>query len=212
MKKILIPFLLGGFIIVLSSFVTSPNQVQETPVIEDARSAFYYVLDNRFEGKSDAFLEIFNKTVTYPNEAKENCRMGLSKITFTIDKDGKMSEVKYNQKLGFGIDKSLDKFLKKIENKWKAFNRPTEFELTVGFRIKNGTINYRPDADLMVIARPIYQFSTGDASCGNTDELFKKVEKYMKKKKHSKAKPLVEELLRRFPDDVNIQKHASALK
>ena len=212
MTKKILPFLLGCAIIFLSSFVFSSNQVQESPSVEDARSSFYYILDNRFEGKSDAFLDLFNKTVTYPEEAKENCRMGMSKISFTIDKDGKMSDVKYNQKLGFGIDKTLETFIKEIDGKWKAFNRKSEFEMTVGFRIKNGRINYQPDADLTVSAAPLYKFSTGDTSCGNTDELFKKVEKYMKKKKYKKAKPLVEELLRRFPDDAKVQMYASKAK
>jgi len=138
--------------------------------------------------------------------------MGLSKISFTVDKDGKMSDVKYNQRLGFGIENALDAFLKKIQGKWKAGNRQSEFEMTVGFRIKNGRINYHPDADLVVSAAPLYKFSTKDLSCGNTEELYKKVEKYMKKKKYSKAKPLVEELLRRFPDDAKVQMYASKTK
>ena len=212
MTKKLFPFLLGGFVILLSSFVISQNSSSETPSIEDARSSFYYILDNRFEGKSDAFLDIFNKTVTYPEEAKENCRMGLSKISFTVDKDGKMSQPKYNQQLGFGIEDALDAFCKKIDGKWKAGNRQSEFEMSIGFRIKNGRINYQPDADLIVSATPLYKFSTGDTSCGNTEELFKKTEKYMKKKKYSKAKPLVEELLRRFPDDAKVQMFASKTK
>jgi len=212
MTKKLFPLLFGGLIILLSSFVISKNTIQETPTVEDARSSFYYILDNRFEGKSDAFLDLFNKTLTYPEEAKENCRMGLSKISFTIDKDGKMSKPKFNQQLGFGIEDALNDFFKKIDGNWKTGNRQSEFEMTVGFRIKNGSINYRPDADLIVSATPLYKFSTGDASCGNTDELFKKAEKYMKKKKYSKAKPLVEELLRRFPDDAKVQMFASKAK
>ena len=211
MTKKFFPFLLGGLVILLSSFVISKEKISKTPTVEDTRSSFYYILDNRFEGKSDAFLDLFNKTVTYPEEAKENCRMGLSKISFTIDKDGKMSKVKYNQKLGFGIENSLDAFLKKIQGKWKT-GRQSEFEMTVGFRIKNGQINYRPDADLIVSASPLYKFSTGDLSCGNTEELYKKTEKYIKKKKYSKAKPLVEELLRRFPDDAKVQIYASKTK
>jgi len=93
MTKKLLPLLLGGFVILLSSFVISNNSTSETPNIEDARSSFYYILDNRFEGKSDAFLDLFNKTVTYPDDAKNNCRMGLSKISFNVDKDGKMSKM-----------------------------------------------------------------------------------------------------------------------
>ena len=212
MTKKLFPFLLGGLVILLSSFVISKNTIQKSSTVEEARSSFYYILDNRFEGKSDAFIDIFNKTLTYPNDAKDNCRMGLSKISFTVDKDGKMSDVKYNQKLGFGIEDALDTFLKKIQGKWKAGNRKSEFEMTVGFRIKNGRINYRPDADLVVSASPLYKFTTGDNSCGNTEELFKKTEKYMKRKKYNKAKPLVEELLRRFPDDPKVQMFASKTK
>ena len=211
MTKKFIPFLFGCFLILLSSFTFSHKSVEKIPTVEDTRSSFYYILDNRFEGKSDAFLDLFSKTVTYPEEAKENCRMGLSMISFTIDKDGKMSNIKYNQKLGFGIEKTLDTFLEKIEGKWKT-GRQSEFEMTVGFRIKNGKINYRPDADLIVTATPLYKFSTGDATCSNTEDLFKKTEKYMKKKKYSKAKPLVEELLRRFPDDAKLQMYASKAK
>ena len=212
MTKKLFPFLLGGAIILLSSFAYSYRSTEKAPTVEDTRSSFYYILDNRFEGKSDAFLDLFNKTVTYPEEAKENCRMGLSKITFNIDKEGKMSEIKYNQTLGFGIEKTLDAFIEKLDGKWKPFNRKSEFEMTVGFRIKNGHIKYVPDADLTVSAAPLFKFSTGDATCGNTEDLNKKVEKYMKKKKYKKAKPLVEELLRRFPDDAKLQMYASKTK
>jgi len=212
MKNYILTFLLGWSIILLSSFIPNEKSSTKNSIQEDTRSSYYFILDNRFEGKSDAFLDLFNATVTYPEEAKENCRMGLSKISFNIDKEGKMSDIKFNQQLGFGIDKALNAFLDKIKDKWKAGNRASEFEMEIGFRIKNGVSNYRPEADIIVTATPMFRFSTGDTTCGNTEDLFKKMNKFIKKKKYSKAQPFVEELLRRFPADATIQQNNELVK
>lgn len=204
MKKNFLTLTMAICLLTLSSFViskTSSTNLDNNKITYEEESSFYYVLDNRYKGGSDAFIEVFSKNVKYPSDAMDNCRVGLSKVKFTINKDGKFESLKFSNPLEFGIEKALEDFFKSIEGEWKAWARSSEMEMTVGWAVVSKKDSYYPDADLVVKRVPTYKWSSDDASCAADAKNDKKIKKYLKKKKYAKALPFVEEMLRRHPDN-----------
>ena len=199
----------------LSSFIYSEkeNSVKNNNAVTTSLpSSFYYVLDNRFKGGSDEFIALFEKNVSYPKEAFENCRVGLSKIKFTISKEGNFENLELSNPLGFGIDKTITDFFEKIKGEWKAWARSSEMEMTVGFSLVTQKDSYYPDADLLVLEKSAYRWATDNEFCDSDEKINKKVKKYLKKKKFQKALPLVEELTRRHPDNKEYQDQLVLIK
>lgn len=204
MKRIYLLIAFAICILTLSSFIfsdhsTSSNYNNTFTSIDDNK--FYYVLDNRYKGGSDAFLALFEQKIKYPNDALENCRVGMSKVNLKVDKDGGMTYELTNP-LGFGIDKAVSDFMDLTKSEWKAWNRASELDMTIGFSIVNSSDSYYPhEADLVIKRRPTYKWSTGDMFCASDESNTKKMKKLMKKKKYAKALPYIEEMLRRYPDN-----------
>jgi len=204
MKKNFLTITMAFCLFTFSSFIISNNYSfdshnNNSTTVEE--SSFYYVLDNRYKGGSDAFIEVFSKNVEYPSDAMNNCRVGLSKVNFTISKDGKFESLNFSNPLEFGIEKALETFFKSIESEWKPWARSSEMDMTVGWAVVSNRDSYYPDADMVIKRVPAYKLSTDDASCGIDAKNDKKIKKFLKKKKYAKALPYVEEMLRRYPDN-----------
>ncbi|MEM6964838.1 MAG: hypothetical protein AAF573_08745 [Bacteroidota bacterium] len=163
-------------------------------------SSFYYVLDNRYQGGSDAFIALFEKNVSYPKEAFDNCRLGISKINLKISKAGKLENFEIQTQLGMGIEETLTDFFEKTKGNWKAWARSSEMDMTVGFSLITQKDSYYPDADLLVLEKSAFKWATDNEYCDPDAKILKRIKKYFKKKKYEKAKPHVEELIRRYPD------------
>ncbi len=186
-------------ILTLSSFIFSSNNDIEINCEED--SSFYYVLDNRFNGGSDAFIDLFKKHVSYPQEAFDNCRVGLSKIKLSISQDGQLEKYEFNNKLEMGIEKKLISFFEVTKDKWKSWARASEMEMTIGFSLITKSDSYYPDADLLVLEKSAFKFATNNEYCDSDSKVEKRVRKYIKRKKYDKALSFAEELIRRHPDN-----------
>lgn len=215
MKKNFLTITMAICLFTLSSFTFSTYYSSDTDnnkITSLEESSFYYVLDNRYQGGSDAFIEVFSKTVKYPSDAMNNCRVGISKIKFTISKEGKFESLNFSNSLEFGIEKELEKFFKSIEGEWKAWARSSEMEMTVGWAVVSNKDSYYPDADLIVKRVPTYKWSSDDASCAADARNDKKIKKYLKKKKYAKALPYVEEMIRRYPDNADYLNNLKLIK
>lgn len=194
---------LGLFcILTLSSFfISTKNNAAITEMTNDDDASFYYVLDNRFQGGSDAFIELFKDNVRYPQEAFDNCRVGLSKIKISISKDGKLEKYEFTNKLEMGIEEKLSTFFDKTKDNWKAWARSSEMEMTIGFSLITKSDSYYPDADLLVLEKSAFKFATNNEYCDSDAKVEKRVKKYIKKRKYDKALSFAEELVRRHPDN-----------
>lgn len=186
-------------IFTLSSFMFPISDKNE--IINGDESSFYYVLDNRFKGGSDAFIESFKKNVSYPQEAFDNCRVGLSKIKIRISKDGKLEKYKFLTQLEMGIEQKLVSFFEATKNDWKAWARPSEMDMTVGFSLITKSDSYYPDADLLVIEKSAFKYAKVSEYCDSDSKIEKRVKKNIKRKKYDKALSFAEELIRRHPDN-----------
>lgn len=194
---------IGAFcILTLSSFIfSSTNNDDANKITADEGSSFYYVLDNRFTGGSDAFIELFNKNVRYPKEAIDNCRVGISKMKLSISQDGKLEKYEFTNELGMGIEDKLSTFFDATKDNWKSWARASDMEMTIGFSIISKSDSYYPDADLLVLEKSAFKHATNTKYCDSDSKVEKRVRKYIKKKKYDKALSFAEELIRRYPDN-----------
>ncbi|MFK8006897.1 MAG: hypothetical protein AB8H03_11020 [Saprospiraceae bacterium] len=200
-------------VLTLSSFFNSTRDNADTKeILKDDVTSFYYVLDNRFQGGSDAFIELFKKDMSYPKEAFDNCRVGLSKIKLNISKDGKLENYEFSNKLGMGIEDKLSRFLDSTKDNWKAWARKSEMDLTVGFSLITKSDSYYPDADLLVLEKSAFKYATNNEYCDTDAKVEKRVKKYIKKKKYDKALSFAEELLRRHPDNQDFKNQLALIK
>lgn len=214
MKKTYLSIVFAICILTLSSFVFSKNNTSSSnnTFTNNEVNSFYYVLDNRFKGGSDAFIALFEKKVKYPDNALENCRVGMSKINLKIDKDGSMT-FELTNPLGFGIDKAVSDFFELTKPEWKSWSRVSELEMSIGFSIVTSKDSYYPhEADLVIKRQPAYKWSTGDMFCATDESNTKKIKKLIKKKKYAKALPYIEEMLRRYPDSKEFKGFLAAAK
>ena len=97
--------------------------------------------------KLNAFLE---SSIIYPNEAVDNDIQGIVKVNFTVEKDGSLSNIKTDKKLGFGIDEEAIRVLK-LTKKWYpatqngkavsvAYSMPIKFSFEQPKKASKGTI------------------------------------------------------------------------
>lgn len=203
---------LFGILTLSSFFITTNENAEAKKITLEEESSFYYVLDNRFQGGSDAFIELFKEKISYPQEAFDNCRVGLSKIKLTISKDGKLENYEFTNKLGMGIEEKLSHFLDSTNDDWKAWARESEMELTVGFSLITKSDSYYPDADLLVLEKSAFKFATNNEYCDSDAKVEKRVKKYIKKKKYDKALSFAEELVRRHPDNQEFKSQLELIK
>lgn len=71
-----------------------------------------------FPGGPDAFIKYLSQTITYPQIARRNNVQGRVVLTFTVEKDGKLSDVKVVSSLGPDIDAEAVRVIKN-SSKWK---------------------------------------------------------------------------------------------
>jgi len=155
---------------------------------------------------------LFEKNVWYSQEAFDNCRVGISKIKLTISKDGELEKYEFLTDLGMGLEENLSKFFDKTKENWKAWARSSEMEMTVGFSLITQKNSYYPDADLIVLEKSAYKMSTKNTFCDPDDKIIKRVKKFMKKKKYSKAEAYVDEMIRRYPDNEEYAKYKETVE
>jgi len=93
-----------------------------------------------FPGGMEQFYKYLSKTVKYPKEAQEKNIQGKVFISMIIEKDGSLSDIKVDRKLGYGTDeeavrvlKASPKWIPAVQNGNKIrvkYNIPISFTLT----------------------------------------------------------------------------------
>lgn len=95
-----------------------------------------------YPGGIKAFYDFLGSNVKYPKLAVESNIQGTSYVTFTIEKDGSLSDIKVEgRKLGYGLDEEAIRVLKLSKN-WNPgmiagqavrvkYNIPIKFKIPV---------------------------------------------------------------------------------
>uniref|UniRef100_UPI00404737FF energy transducer TonB n=1 Tax=Roseivirga sp. TaxID=1964215 RepID=UPI00404737FF len=93
-----------------------------------------------FPGGSDAYKEFIINNLKYPEEAIAQNIEGKVFLSFVVDKEGVISDIKVNRGLGYGCDEEAVKMLMKSPN-WKPGVQrgrtvKTRMALAVNFKLR----------------------------------------------------------------------------
>jgi protein TonB len=129
------------FLLLLSAiFLTNIAFCQNEVKVSDDEAIFFVVeVQPEFPGGMDSMYAFIQKNLIYPEKAKAEGIEGRVFITFTIEKDGSVSNVKILRGIGGGCDEAAKEVVEKMP-KWKPgtqrgkpvrvqFNLPIKFEL-----------------------------------------------------------------------------------
>lgn len=129
------------FLLLLSAiFLTNIAFCQNEVKVSDDDAIFFVVeVQPEFPGGMDSMYAFIQKNLIYPEKAKAEGIEGRVFITFTIEKDGSVSNVKILRSIGGGCDEAAKEVVEKMP-KWKPgtqrgkpvrvqFNLPIKFEL-----------------------------------------------------------------------------------
>ena len=176
-------------------FIGEINAQEYSSVSESRASAIKSILDYRYKGGFYTFEKHFYSTVTFPESAKYNCRIGICVVSMNIDCNGEIVEIKLKNPLRLGIDEEITNFIYSTTGNWNpcADKKYTKFDIPVQFTIRGVETN-STDAVLIIEGEPI-----PGQSCDDDLYYIEKVEKLMEKKKGKKALQYLNQLIRRNP-------------
>lgn len=103
-----------------------------------------------FIGGMDKLNTFLESSIVYPSDAVDNEIQGVVIVNFTVEKDGSLSNIKTDKKLGFGIDEEAIRVLK-LTKKWYpatqngkavsvAYSMPIKFSFEQPKKSSKGTI------------------------------------------------------------------------
>lgn len=103
-----------------------------------------------FIGGMDKLNTFLESSIVYPSDAVDNEIQGVVIVNFTVEKDGSLSNIKTDKKLGFGIDEEAIRVLK-LTKKWYpatqngkavsvAYSMPIKFSFEQPKKASKGTI------------------------------------------------------------------------
>jgi len=151
------------------------------------------LLDLRFRGGSGEFEKILLSKVSFTPEARKNCLNSVVILSFTVDCNNNMSELKLRNAPYFGINEQLTAFYESIVGHWNSCNdeRYTRFEIPVQFLIE-GTETSGRGFIVVEEKNPGYK-------CKSDQYYLENIEKLRKKGKFKKALEMTDILIKRDP-------------
>ena len=193
------------YLIVLLNLYTlnfyAQNQ-QTTP----ADSVAFITLDKRYKGGNKAFFTHIAPILKCPQEARENCRLGILLVRLKIRSSGVIDSIIFRNDtpLGMGIEQEVATVLLSTKGQW---TRAVEYSM-IDFSIAFHEEKDKPKATVLVTL-----YSTdGSQQCPSNQDLIKDLEKAKKKEQYKKAVTICEDLIRRFPDSEDYKKELIFLK
>jgi TonB family protein len=131
---------------ITSSFgkVVAQRQVKKGPPTEfkipnDGQLICVVESNARFKLGRDEFIKFVKSEISYPQKAIENNIEGDVEVTFTITRDGSITNVKTIRGLGYGCDEQVMNAVKQSPKWIPAFANGTtwdnEFSVTINFKL-----------------------------------------------------------------------------
>lgn len=166
-----------------------------TTVSESRKENLKSVLNYRYKGGFYTLEKHFNASVSYPQSAMLNCRLGICIASVTVDCDGIVSKVTLKNPLKLGIDEEISNFFNSTSGNWNTCTdeKYTRFDIPIQFTLA-GTETNSTDALLIVVGEGI-----PGQPCFSDEYYLKKLDKYMEKENGKKALPVLDILIRRDP-------------
>lgn len=126
----------------------APKEKEIEGVIDDKNVYNFVTMENppSYPGGINKFYEFLGKNIKYPPMAVENDIQGNVFVSFTVERDGTLSDIKIDRRLGFGTDEEAIRVLK-LTRGWNPgtqngkavrvkYNIPIKFALESGRREK----------------------------------------------------------------------------
>ena len=135
------PFTLDADNFRLSIQTTEDNPVQ---IIRNNNDSIYQTVDEmpQFPGGEKAMMEYVAKNVKYPQEAKDKEIDGRVFVSFVVEKDGSVNEVKVLRSIGGGCDEEAVRVIKGMP-KWKPGKQEgkpvrVSYMMPINFKLSDG--------------------------------------------------------------------------
>ena len=120
---------------------TAATAQNDKTVPQDDQSEIFVVVeqDPEFPGGMQALIQYLGSNIKYPQKAMEDGIQGTVYVTFVVEKDGQVNNVKVIRKLGGGCDEEAVRVVEAMP-KWKPgkqrgkavrvqYNLPIKFQL-----------------------------------------------------------------------------------
>ncbi len=141
MKKTLLSFVLMLTGVMAAAQVVSPTPA-DTPQADTLGEVFVVVeVDPEYPGGMDALYNYLSSNIVYPSEAKEHNIQGRVFVSFVIEKDGTVSNIKVLHDIGGGCGDEAIRVVKGMP-RWKPGRQHgqrvrTQFVLPINFKLDN---------------------------------------------------------------------------
>ena len=147
---ILLFLLISNYSFAQEEVIIQTERDTTTQAVNDSDEVFVFVEDQPvFPGGDDARIKYLQNNIHYPQKAMEKGIQGTVYITFVIEKDGRITNVRVLRGVGGGIDKEALRVVKNMPV-WKPgkqkgkpvrvqFNMPIRFVLSGGGSAKSMT-------------------------------------------------------------------------
>lgn len=117
----------------------------ETSIVEVPNSsAFKIMLQKRIEteyiGGWEEFRKLIALNIRYPSEALANKTTGIVYVSFDIDKNGNIKNIKILDDIGDGCGDEVIQLLKLVPNNWLTTDTTETFTLPIVFKFGNSKI------------------------------------------------------------------------
>ena len=121
---------------------TTEDLPPENPVVDPDEGKVFTIVEEMptFPGGEEKMLEYIQRNTKYPAVARENNITGRVYVSFVVDKDGKINNVKVLRGIGGGCDEEAIRVVKSMPD-WKAGKQngravQVQFNLPVNFTLK----------------------------------------------------------------------------
>ncbi len=121
--------------------VTAGEGPKQAQVVEDNTVYSFVSMENppAYPGGIEKFYKFLGDNIKYPPMAQENNIQGNVFVSFTVEKDGSLTDIKIDRKLGYGTDEEAVRVLK-LSRRWNPgmqngkpvrvkYNIPIKFSL-----------------------------------------------------------------------------------
>ncbi|SOD20172.1 M56 family metallopeptidase [Pedobacter xixiisoli] len=98
-----------------------------------------------YPGGMDKFYKFLSNNIKYPEEAKKLSIQGKVFVSFVVEKDGSLSDIKIDRKVGYGTDEEAVRVLK-LSPKWNAGLKNgtavrVKYNLPIAFTLNQKSVN-----------------------------------------------------------------------
>jgi hypothetical protein len=206
-KKMTLKSKLLGLFLILMPCLIYAQRSSDTMSFDSIKK----ILNQRFEGGDAAFFKQLSKTLRYPLEARENCRIGTVFVDLKIKPSGAFDSlnIKNEVVIGMGIEQEVSRSVFSTKGKWLKATEYSFISFSVGFNLGEGSDQVKDNINATIV---VIGYSLPPSSCLSNKAIIKDFERAKKKNNKKEMLEACEELRRRMPNSEEYKKELALLK